>query len=61
MIILTGLVVVSAGVLMVTLTHVVGYIAKAILRIYIAYETLLLTAVRAVEFVRLMARQFLTL
>ena len=52
---------IATGVLVVTFTHAVGYIAKTILCIHIAHETLLLTAVRTGELVGLMARQFLTL
>ncbi len=60
-IVLGGLVVVAAGVLVVAFTHVVCNIAETVLYIYIAYEALLLPAMRTGKFTGLMARQFLAL
>ena len=61
MVIFAGLVVVTAGVLMVALPHAVGYIAKAVLSIDIAYKALLFSTVWTGELTGLMTRQFFTL
>ena len=57
MIILGWFVVVTAGVLMVALAHIVGHIAMAVVSIHIAYETFLLAAMRAGELLLTTSRQ----
>ena len=45
---------------MIALAYAVGHIAEAVLRVDIAHQTLLLTAVRTADFTGLMARQAFT-
>ena len=49
-IVVTGLVMIAAGVLVVALTYIVGHVLVAAVGIHIAYETFLLAAVWAGEF-----------
>ena len=56
-----GLVVVAAGVLVVALAHRVGNVLESVLRVDIAHEAFLLSAVRTGELTGLVTRQLLTL
>ena len=48
-IVVTGLVMIAAGVLVVALTYIVAHILVPVVSIHIAYETFLLAALRAGE------------
>jgi hypothetical protein len=52
-----GLIVVAAGVLMVALPNIVGYILIPVVGIHISHETFLLATVRAGELLLTSARQ----
>lgn len=60
-VILRRFVVVAAGVLMIALANGIGNVAKAVLRVHVAHETLPSAAVRTGELTGLMARESLGL
>ena len=60
-IILAGFVMIAPGMLVVALANFIGHIAKAVLRIYVTHETLLLATMWAGELLLTLTRQLFVL